>query len=400
MPFINTMATSQEGIAWYIDDAATPNLSPEALALWQERRKSDANTRRLDGQGIVLLDGSDPRFEWRNDPAAPIPGLVPYSHQPRLERTDYIFNANNSFWLANAKALLSGDFSPMYGEQATARSLRTRNNALTLGLVSPDKPAGADNRFTLDELGNAILSNRSLGAELLKDELVERCSAISSNDLAEACRILAKWNGRYDLDSRGAVLFREWLAQFTNADALAKGKLFAIDFDPADPVGTPRALAAGPQAIENLARAVELLRSRQIPLDVPLGELQYTDKNGRRIPIHAGGNVEGLMNIVGYSLNSTTLEPADAPKLVKGSRLLTEKGYPVTTGSSFLMVMEFTAGGPRAKAFLTYSESGDPASPYFADQTELFSKKQWRPILFEERQIASDIKREYTVTNR
>jgi acyl-homoserine-lactone acylase len=89
----------------------------------------------------------------------------------------------------------------------------------------------------------------------------------------------------------------------------------------------------------------------------------------------------------------------DEPKLVKGSRFLTEKGYPVVHGSSFLMALEFTDKGPHAKAFLTYSESGDPASPHYTDQTELFAKKQWRPVLFEEPQIAADTQRDYKVTN-
>src|SRR5437016_10257617 len=90
----------------------------------------------------------------------------------------------------------------------------------------------------------------------------------------------------------------------------------------------------------------------------------------------------------------------DDPRPVLGSCFLTESGYPVAHGSSFLMALEFTDKGPHAKAFLTYSESGDPVSPQFTDQTELFSKKQWRPILFEEKQVASDVKRDYRVSSR
>jgi acyl-homoserine-lactone acylase len=395
LPWVNTISTSKEGVAWYIDDASTPNLSSEAIKMWQERRKSDAMTARMDSQGIVLLNGSDSRFEWQADAGARSPGVVPYARQPQISRTDYVFNSNDSFWLANAKALLTGDYSPMHGEQGTPRSLRTRNNALTLSLQSPDHPAGADRKFTLDELGNAILSNRSLAAELVKDELVSRCRAAS---VGQACDVLAKWDGRFDLESRGAVLFREWLGQFQQPDFLHKGKLFAVEFDATDPLGTPRTLAGGPLAIDNLKRAVAVLESQKIALDVPLGELQYFDKHGRRMPVHGGdGFIDGLMNMEHAARNTTTLEPFDEPKLVKGSRLLTEKGYPIAHGSSFIMVMEYTEKGPHAKAFLTYSESGDPASPHYADQTELFAKKQWRPILFEEKQIGASVERDYKV---
>lgn len=397
MPWVNTIATSREGIAWYADTASTPNLSKEALEDWQKRRKSDPITQRFDQQGMVLLNGSDPKSEWVNDPASTKPGVVGYANTPRIERFDYVFNANDSFWIANSSSPVTGSYSPLHGEQNTVRSLRTRNNDLTLSNRSPDRPAGSDGRFTLDEMGAALLSNRALAAELFKDELVARCNKAN---LGEACRILGSWNGRYDLDSRGAVLFREWLAQYASADFLGRGKLFAIDFDPKDPTNTPRGLAEGDLAIDNLKKAIGVLEARKIALDAPLGELQYADKAGRRIPIHGGqGAIEGIMNMQQNSRNTTTLEPMDEPKLVAGSKLLTEKGYPVVHGSSFILALEFNDKGPRAKAFLTYSQSGDPKSPLFTDQTELFSKKQWRPVLFDEKSVAKDVKRQYKVSN-
>jgi acyl-homoserine-lactone acylase len=406
MPWVNTIASGREGIAWYTDSASTPNLSAEAVALWLERRKQDATARQFfERQGMVVLDGSDPRFEWQQDPGSRIPGVIGFPRAPQLERTDYVFNSNDSFWLANAGILLKGPYSPLQGEQGTPRTLRTRNNALTLSLRSPDRPAGEDGKFTLDELASAILSNRSLTAELVKTDLVSRCReqpAVmvdgASVELGDACQVLQDWNGRFDLDSRGAVLFREWLGQFAQADFLDRGKLFATGFDPADPVNTPRQLASGPAAAENLARAVRLLRAQNIALDVELGEMQFADKHGRRMPVHGGdGFVDGLMNMQRNARNTTTLEPGDEPKPVKGSPFLTEKGYPVVHGSSFLMAVEFTQAGPRAKAFLTYSESGDPASPHYTDQTELFARKQWRPVLFDAAQIGSDVQRDYKV---
>ena len=75
---------------------------------------------------------------------------------------------------------------------------------------------------------------------------------------------------------------------------------------------------------------------------------------------------------------------------MQGSRFLTRDGYPVNNGSSFVMVVGFTDGGPRARAILTYGESGRSASPHFSDQTELFSRKTWRDILFTEKEIAAD----------
>ena len=151
------------------------------------------------------------------------------------------------------------------------------------------------------------------------------------------------------------MLFREFLGQYDPADLTHRGKFVAVAFDPQDPVNTPRDLAqAGPKsdlALENLARAVTLLHAQNIALDAPLGDLQYANKPGRRVPIHGGnGAYEGILNFEQSSPNTTTLEPLDMPKSVEGSRFLTEKGYPVSSGTSFVMALEYTAQGPACRS--------------------------------------------------
>jgi acyl-homoserine-lactone acylase len=189
------------------------------------------------------------------------------------------------------------------------------------------------------------------------------------------------------------VLWREFVTQFRPAEA---AQLYATPFDAADPLGTPRGLAAPKDgkdiALDALARAIDVLNRAGHPLDVPLGQLQFAQRGQRRIPVHGGlGGEEGIVNFVNYAPNSTTTEP-DVPRapLVEGSRFLTRDGYPVNRGSSFVMAVGFTDRGPRGRAVLTYGQSGDPQSPHFSDQTELFARKGWREILFTEDQIQAD----------
>ncbi len=398
MPFVNTIASSAEGRAWYHDGAATPNLSPEAIELWLERTESDPLTASMQERGIVLLDGSDSTFEWVDDPEARDEGVVPYTKMPKLERRDYVFNANDSFWLANSSALMDGDYSPLHGPQNTPRTLRTRMNDTTLSGTGPDRPAGEDGKFTLDELGAAILRNRSFAAHLLLDQLVERCAGVetvevdgSTVDIGQACRLLAEWDGRFEIDRRGAVVFREWISQYPEEALFDAGPLFAVAFDPADPVGTPNTLAEGSLALENLGRAVEVLEAAGTPIDSTLGDLQIAYRSGKEIPIHGGqGTYEGVENFIRWGANGTTLEPEARPARNEGSVFLRNGGYPVNSGSSFVMTLQYTDAGPQARAFLTYSQSGDPESEYFSDQTELFSRKAWRNCLFDEPAIASD----------
>lgn len=391
MPWINTIAASSDGRAWYADTSATPNLKPEAIAALLKRKDSDPVTKTAWDRGLILLDGSNSLYEWASDPSTR-PGVIPWSRMPHLERKDFVFNANDSFWLANPRQLLTG-FSPLQGLEGSPRSLRTRMNVLLL-----DGMAGSDGKFTLDEMAAAVLSNRSLSAELARPEIAKRCQASPSADLdgrkvdlSAACRVLAQWDGRYEVESVGPVLWREFISQYDPSDLQRKGSLFAVDFDPADPVGTPHTLAAGNDALVRLARAVRILEENGIAVDTPLGKVQYSDKNGGHIPIHGGeGAWDGIANFVNYAPNTTTLEPFKVPQRIRGSRFLTKEGYPVNRGSSFIMALEYTSQGPRAMAFLTYSQSGDPASKLFYDQTELFSAKKWRKILFTEAEIKAD----------
>ena len=395
----NVMLATADGRAYYIDPSATPYLSETAIKWWKAQVEIEGDVKAAYARGVMLLDGADSRFEWVNDKRARVPGLVPTELAPQLERPDYIFNANDSHWLSHARVPLTG-FAPAFGTEGTARSLRTRMNARLLDDSSPAGASGRDGRFSVDEIWAAAFSNRSMSAELLRAPLAERCRTAADAaggerraPLAAACRILAEWDGTFNLDSRGAVLWREFVTQFRPIES---AQLYATPFDAADPLGTPRGLAAPKDgkdiALDALARAIEVLNRAGLPLDVPLGQVQFAQRGQRRIPVHGGlGGEEGIGNFVNYAPNTTTTEP-DAPRapLVEGSRFLTRDGYPVNRGSSFVMAVGFTNQGPRGRAVLTYGQSGDPQSPHFSDQTELFSRKGWRELLFTEDQIRAD----------
>jgi acyl-homoserine-lactone acylase len=182
-------------------------------------------------------------------------------------------------------------------------------------------------------------------------------------DLAPACAALQGWDAKANLDSRGVALFREFV--------VAGGIRFADPFVPADAVNTPRRLAvADPRVLTALADAVRRLAG--VPLDAPLGAIQSEPRGGERIPIHGGRHETGTFNVI------------NAP-FVPGV------GYPnVTSGASFVMAVSLGRGAPSGRQILTYSQSTNPNSPYFADQTRLYSTKGWDTIKYTAAQLASD----------
>ena len=140
-------------------------------------------------------------------------------------------------------------------------------------------------------------------------------------------------------------------------------------------VNTPNGLnTSNPNVQRALADAVTDLTSNGIPLDATLRDYQYEMRGGEKIPIHGGPGTLGDFN----AINVTWTPP---------------KGYPdVQHGSSFVMAASLGKGCPKARTILTYSQSANPDSPYFADQTRMFSNKQWVLDRFCAKQIKRDPK--------
>ncbi len=404
IPWVNTMAADANGKAWYIDASATPRLEQPAIDGWLAAvDEGDFLTGVLYQQGLVLLDGSSSVNEWTNAMGARSPGLVPFAEQPQIDRDDFVFNANDSYWLSNPAAPLVG-YSPLHGFERVPQSARTHMNLKLLTEMGAKGASGEDGKFTIEELQAAMMGNRSYTAELLRDQVVARCKSSPTVevdmvpiDLKAACGVLAAWDGRFNPDSAGAVLWREFLGSFSSAAVEDRGALMSVAFDPDQPLDTPNTLNEPPPKGEQdkvmaaLARAQIRLNDAGFALAVPLKDVQRATRGTQQFSIPGGQSRDGITNVVTYSVLKSTVEPSTPRGQVLNVETgLTEEGYVINFGSSFVMALEIGAKGPRGQAFLSYSQSDDPASPWFSDQTALFSTRQWRPLVFSEADIAAD----------
>jgi acyl-homoserine-lactone acylase len=406
IPWVNTMAVDSDGTALYMDASRTPNLSKAALDDLNQALATDPITQAVDAQGATLLDGSNSKYEWQ-DGGARGAGLVAFADSPIQERTDFVFNSNDSYWLTNPNAPLTG-YSRLFGDEGTPRSPRTRLNMTMLTEKSPEGASGSDGTFTYDALTKVEFNDRTMLTEVLRDQVVKRCTGAKpvtydgkSVDVSASCAVLKDWDGRFHLDSKGALLFREFLGAFADA-IMDKGTLFGDAFDPSDPIATPRTLVDAPASGDDpvlvaLARASALLKSAGYTDSTTVGEAQITKKGAETIPIHGSTNLEGAFNVVEYDSATGVLLPTlDPGNPVKDALGMTDptglgsSGYVVNEGSSFMLALEYTDAGPHGMALLSYSESSDPTSDHFADQTKLFSDSKYRPVLFTDEEIEAD----------
>ncbi len=397
IPWVNTVAASADGRVWYADASAAPNLSSESIAAWQAATAVEGSTASLVGQnGAVLLDGSNPANEWVDDPAATRPGILPFDQQPQLERADFVFNANDSHWLANPQQLLVG-YSPLTGAEGVPQTARTRMNAV---LLTDPAVRGEDGLLSAAEVEAAIMSQRSMHAELLLPGVLKACARTTlvlvdgkPYDVAPACAVLSQWDGRYTAEARGAVLWREYLSLFSRDDRLDAGALYLDPFDPADPVGTPNNVndRRDVDLLQNLGVVAKALTAIGIELDTPLGELQV---DGRLVDdpvgIPGGTGTDGTASVVGCCAGGNTLGPVGDPGERGDVLSLRDGGYPVTTGNSFMMVVAYGPDGPSARAVLTYGQPDEATDPNFTSQTAIYASGSLRAIRYTPEQIAAD----------
>jgi len=396
VPWVNTVASGPGKPAYYGDVTVVPHVTDEKIA---DCAAEPFNS--VVGQlspGLPVLNGSREACEWGSDPDAPAPGIFGPGNLPTLERNDYVTNCNDSYWLSNPRQPLTG-FNRIIGDENAERTLRTR----LCTLQAERRLAGTDglpgNKFTQDNLKAIALGSEIYSATLAKQSVVDtlcQVPVLLSTGLmpvqtAQACAALAAWDGRANLDSKGAHLWREfWSRAIANPGGLPVGvpqlhlpfevpvplslptNLWANGFNAANPINTPNTLnVANPFTAAALADAIVAVQAAGFALDERLGNIQKSGVQASATPIFGGTSPEGAFTIV-------STEPGR----------LNSEGYKVTFGNSYIQAVTWDENGkPQADAMLTYSLSTDPANPHFDDYTKAYSQKNWARLPYTDAQI-------------
>lgn len=370
----NLAAADRNGDVFYGDRTAVPAVSTSLATTCAVATDEPRETRR--GTPILLLDGSRSACQWATVSGAPVPGIFSADELPQLRRRDYVLQSNDTHWLNNLRQPLEG-YPSIMGSERTARTLRTRNAVRKVEGRLSGTDGHPGRTFSLPLLQAITMDNRVFSADIWLEDVARLGEEpAAAPDLVEASRVLRAWDRTEHVDSAGALLWRRFVDRLSTAVGRAGlAELSTVPFDVREPILTPRGLRVeDPRVRTALATAIADLRDSAIPLDASLRGYQYAIKGDTRIPISGGSEASGQYNRVD-SRNGWT--PG--------------RGYPdVNNGSSFLMWMQFTPAGPVGHSIMTMSQSRNPASPYFADQTRLWSNLATKRMLFSEADIAAD----------
>lgn len=353
------------------------------------RTNSSNNTVYADAKGnIAYFHGNfipkrDPRFDW----SKPVDGSTPATEWQGLHAiketitlfnpaSGYISNTNN--WPFSA----SGASSPKRQDWpdymwSLPENARGRHAERVL------KDARG---FTLDSLIAAAYDSHLTAFEPLVPQLLKDYDALAANDprkalLSAQVASLRGWDLRFSVDSKPTSLAIYW-----GQDMVAQH--------------APRARAEGMPTVDFITHrlnADERLASLQRASDkltvdfgtwqTPWGEInrfqrisgdidQQYDDSKPSWPV-------GFASANWGSLASFGMVAKQKTKRIYGDR-----------GNSFVAVVEF---GPRvrAKSILAGGNSNNPASKHFADQAEMYSRGEFKDVLFYKEDIEKHLERKY-----
>lgn len=353
------------------------------------RTNSSNNTVYADAKGnIAYFHGNfipkrDPKFDWTkpvdgSDPATEWQGLHAIEETITLfnPASGYISNTNN--WPFSA----SGASSPkrqdwpdyMWSLPENARGRHAER-------VLKDAKG-----FTLDSLIAAAYDSHLTAFEPLVPQLLKDYDALPASDprkaaLAGQVASLRGWDLRFGVASVPTSLAIYW-----GQDMVAKN--------------APRARAQGTPVVDfitnnldaeerlsSLLRASDKLTADFGTWKTPWGEInrfqrisgdidQQYDDSKPSWPV-------GFASANWGSLASFGMVAKQKTKRIYGDR-----------GNSFVAVVEF---GPkvRAKSILAGGNSNNPASKHFADQAEMYSRGEFKDVLFYKEDIEKHLERQY-----
>lgn len=382
-PWHNTVVADAAGNALYADILPVPDVTDAEAA----RCDTAFGAQTFATVDLPVLDGSRPSCALRTDPDSAAPGIFGGGEEPVLMSRDFTENSNDSYWLANPASPLTGypqifgDTGARWGTEPADQEydLRTRS-ALTMVTGRVDGtdglgPAG----FTLTDMKNLMYSDIQYGATLVKSQLVAMCRSFTGGlapvgahfgggtiPVGDSCDVLAAWNGRENPGSRGAALFAFFWGDLGTWDAT-----WLHPFQASDPLGTPYGLNTDSSSVQQaFGDALMQMNNNHFPYNIALGQVQYVTLDGRNFPLPGGqSDPNGEFNALSQN----------RPGAIPG------------TSSTYIQAVTWASGNPcpQAATVLAYSESDNPASPHYDDQTRLFSRRQWATAYYCPAQVAA-----------
>lgn len=298
------------------------------------------------------VSGEDPRSDWM--------GYIPFDDLPKVinPKSGWLQNSNDSPGFVTENSGIEEDTLPV--RLVENKWFGDRGKRLSELLA-------ADESVTFEEMlafatDTLVWKARKWVPHILEayEKLGEKLSSPASS-LDEAVNLLKTWDFRCEADSNAMALF-QLLYLRASLNRVNPDKAF-----------TEEDLRKLLKFVD--AAAAELKKSFG-RIDIPWGKIHYMKHGGREYPLGGG--------------SSSLPTPRACFTRVEGGRLR------VVGGSSYHMVVELSPT-PRALSCFLLSASEDPKSSHYSDITELYARKEYKPVWFTWDDLSQHIESDITL---
>ncbi len=353
------------------------------------RTDSSNNTVYADGDGTIayfhgnFIPRRNPRFDFTH----PVDGSDPATEwlgKSDLKDTIIIVNPKNG-WVQNTNSWpfqVAGNESPKRANFPSYMWSRGENprDVHAVELLSNIHDV------TLDSLISTAYDSRLNAFDLLLPPLFSAYERLPQDDprrasLALPIDTLRQWDHRTSAESVATAVAIFWGQALVDA----KGPDAVADFEPVYDYLLDH-LSDG-EMIDALSTAIERLQQNFGSWQTPWGDINRYQRLSDDV-VHPFDDGKpslpvGMAPAAWGALADFEAWEPEHTKRIYGSG-----------GNSFVAAVEF---GPkvRAKAIMVGGESGDPASPHFADQVQMYIRGEFRDVLFYPEDVSAHAERRY-----
>ncbi len=352
------------------------------------------NTVYADNQGnIAYWHGNfmpirDKKYNWGKE----VDGSISSTNWQGLHTVDetvHIYNPENG-WLQNCNSTpftAAGKYSP---KKENYPSYMAPDGENFRG-VNAVRVLDAEKSFTLDKVIKAGYDNTLSAFEILVPELLKRFDEnIKSNDslyiaLNEPISVLRKWDYKSTESSVASTLAIEWAYKLNSVIQ----KLY-IDEGEEDQVAVTKSFASKASVDDFILpfyNTVKELKSNFGSWQIPWGEMNRFQRISGDINLKPDDSKLSLP--MGYASALWGSLASFNSRHIFGQK----KRYGFD-GNSFICAVEF-GKKIKAKSLLAGGNSGDITSKHFLDQAEMYTKGQFKDVLFYKEDILKNMERQY-----
>ena len=348
------------------------------------------NTVYADAEGnIAYWHGNrvpkrDPKYDWGKAVDGSTPATE-WSGYHNISETVHSINPSNG-WLQNCNSTpftVAGNNSPKK-ENYPAYMAPDDENFRGINAV---RVLSEQNKYDIDKVIRAGYDTRISAFEILVPALISSFEkTVHGNDslygkLTEAISILRSWDFRCGEESTATALAVEWgqkislsITRSTGDDQVSRAKYFAANAKPEE-------------LLLPLLATINDLKARFGNWQIPWGEINRFQRISSDIDNRFDDNKPSIP--VGFVASTWGMLPSFVSRTYPGTKK--RYGY---NGNSFVCAVEF-GKKIKAKSLLTGGESGNENSKHFFDQGLLYSKGEFKDVLFYKEDVMKHAEKTY-----